>query len=128
MQDMLQPRTIFTRNVRLSQFPEGHLITPGISANSLFSIYQPVYGVNNIGSVEKKVTKGNQTLNEQIGAGKVSVKKETKSKIPEDILTKMMAPTFHVTKLKSKNKIKEELKGEGSGEPKMKKQRTSHKF
>ena len=104
MQQINNGHLKFTTSPKLTAFPIGTNITPGLIANSLYQIYTPVYAEKspNISTKEvKKIDQEGSGVQEESGNSSIS---GSKRKLEDDIFQKMLHPTFKVGKLVPKLK------------------------
>ena len=104
MQQINNGHLKFTTSPKLTAFPIGTNITPGLIANSLYQIYTPVYAEKspNISTKEvKKIDQEGSGVQEESGNSSIS---GSKRKLEDDIFQKMLHPTFKVGKLEPKLK------------------------
>ena len=105
MQQINNGHSKFTTSPKLTGFPIGTNITPGLIANSLYQIYTPVYGEKspNISTKEVKEIDQEGSGVEDVSSNS-SISGGSKRKLEDDIFQKMLHPTFKVGKLEPKMK------------------------
>ena len=120
MQQISHGSTKFTSLPKLTAFPIGANLTPGLIANSLYQIYTPLHSEKSPNVESKQVKRVElEKIEEQKGAGHneepIKSSEPLKRKLEDDVFQKMLHPTFKVSKLQPKVKKEKNATAQKSG-------------